>query len=202
MECICDFANGDSEELRELAFDEEANLHPPPDCPCFMFRSKRSNLVKKLWKLRIQNETQCSNEILSHGQLTSKNLLNEQDLQDEKAVTQAMLKRLKENDLESLLQAVEGRGVEMTECVMLPRDSIRLGRRGQVAPHVLCCQIWRWPDLKGEQSLKKLSYCTSSDTSTTVCCNPYHWSLLLPGMVETLHKRFIFNTTFTMYSST
>ncbi|XP_047358239.1 uncharacterized protein LOC124952423 [Vespa velutina] len=45
-------------------------------------------------------------------------------------------------------------------------------------PHVLCCQIWRWPDLVPSDELKRLPICHSAKDPFYVCCNPYHWSRL------------------------
>nr|KAF7420472.1 hypothetical protein H0235_010769 [Vespula pensylvanica] len=45
-------------------------------------------------------------------------------------------------------------------------------------PHVLCCQIWRWPDLVPSDELKRLPVCHSAKDPVYVCCNPYHWSRL------------------------
>lgn len=139
---------------------------------CCMFRSKRSSLVKRLWKLRaLQYESDRASEEESPEDL------------EVKSVAQSMLKRLKESQLEMLLQALESKGGENTDCVLLPKNELRLGRRS-VAPHILCCQLFRWPTgLKSEMQLKRLPCCgTTSVDPAYVCCNPYHWSLLLdPG---------------------
>ncbi|KAK2575697.1 hypothetical protein KPH14_012087 [Odynerus spinipes] len=45
-------------------------------------------------------------------------------------------------------------------------------------PHLLCCQIWRWPDLVRTDELKRLPVCHSAEDPAYVCCNPYHWSRL------------------------
>ena len=138
-----------------------------------MFRSRRSNLVKRLWKCRQkpnQDETQC----------TTQETPEELEL---KSVIHSMLKRLKEKQLDVLVQSVESKGGERTECVLLPKQDLRLGRRS-VAPHVLCCQIWRWLDLDQEYELKRLTTCTSAEDPTYICCNPFHWSrLTVPGSI-------------------
>ena len=49
-------------------------------------------------------------------------------------------------------------------------------------PHLLSCQIWRWPDLANSSELKKLPVCHSAKDPVYICCNPYHWSRLCkPG---------------------
>lgn len=45
-------------------------------------------------------------------------------------------------------------------------------------PHLLCCQIWRWPDLEHSEELKRLPTCHSARDPVYICCNPYHWSRL------------------------
>ncbi|XP_014487352.1 PREDICTED: mothers against decapentaplegic homolog 6 isoform X2 [Dinoponera quadriceps] len=45
-------------------------------------------------------------------------------------------------------------------------------------PHLLCCQIWRWPDLEHSSELKRLPICHSAKDPVYICCNPYHWSRL------------------------
>ena len=128
-----------------------------------MFRSKRSALVKRLWKNRIlQNETKC--EISTDIELEAK------------SVAQSMLKRLKEKQLETLIASIESKGGEKTGCVLLPNADLRLGKRS-VAPHVLCCQVWRWPDLLSSARLKRLAHCESEDDPAYICCNPFHWSI-------------------------
>ncbi|KAK3597902.1 hypothetical protein CHS0354_042240 [Potamilus streckersoni] len=130
-----------------------------------MFRSKRSGLVKRLWKLRIlQNEEWGADESPEELEL--------------KSVAQSMLKRLKERQLDVLIQIIEQRGGEATECVLLPKGDLRLGRRS-VAPHILCCRLWRWPSLSNNSELKQLSCCSTVNDLAYVCCNPYHWSLLM-----------------------
>lgn len=138
-----------------------------------MFRSKRHSLVKRLWKHRLINdETQSATETPEELEL--------------KSVAHTMLKRLKEKQLDILVQSVESKGGENTECVLLPKEHVRVGRRS-FSHHNLCCRLWRWPDLSQEAELKRLSCCNTVNDPGYVCCNPYHWSLLLkPGMMSVL----------------
>lgn len=119
--------------------------------------------MKRLWKSRIlQNETSSPDES------------NTEEL-EKKSVTQSILKRLKEKQLEMLIHSVESRGEEHTGCVLLPKGDLLLGRR-KVAPHILCLQIWRWPEISSTSELKKMPFCETVDDPSYVCCNPYHWS--------------------------
>lgn len=127
-----------------------------------MFRSRRNALVKRLWKHRLlvnEDETACQVE------------------SEVKFVVQNMLKRLKETQLELLVQSVESRGCDVTGCVLVPRGDLRLGRR-TLPPHVLCCQLWRWPDVRQPFELKWLHWCDAANDPLYICCNPYHWSRL------------------------
>ncbi|KAM9124937.1 mothers against decapentaplegic homolog 6 [Pangshura tecta] len=103
-------------------------------------------------------------------------LLLEQEL---KSVTYALLKRLKERALDSLVAAVESRGGVPSGCVLVSRTELRLG--GQAAPpQLLLARLFRWPDLQHPAELKPLCECRSFGLadSPTVCCNPYHFSRL------------------------
>ncbi len=118
---------------------------------------------------------------------------NDDDVMELKAAAHALLKRLPVPQLETLAAAVEGRGGEAaTPCVPLPRGPVRLGRRS-VEPHVLCCQVWRWPSLaagaaKEAPGLKRLPECYLEE-KTEVCCNPYHWSQCIePGTCTCLSR--------------
>lgn len=106
------------------------------------------------------------------------NYYSYQDEMELKSVSHTMLKRLRERQLDILIQSVESKGGETTDCVLLPKDEIRVGRR-TVSAHVLCCQLWRWPTITPNTEMKRLPCCTTADDPAYVCCNPYHWSLLL-----------------------
>jgi len=144
-----------------------ANYAPGPPSPAhmFMFRSRRTNLVKKLWKLQLRDDKQ--------GQA--------QD--DRRNVATAMLKRLKEPALEGLVRAVENKGADSGSCCLVPRGDLRLGRH-TVSPHLLCCQLFRWSDISYEWEVVRIPLCIISreDDQLYTCCNPYHWARLAkPG---------------------
>lgn len=167
-----------------------------------MFRSKRSVLIRRLWRSRViggehgpENITGSTAEPPASPSSTSTSrsrpVLRDRDTrttfepdQDFKSAAHSFLKKLKDHQLELLLEAVEGRGNAQTSCVLFPKGEIRLGRGRTVLPHVLCCQLYRWPDLRHDAQLKRLQYCCQThkekdpDASGTVCCNPYHLSRL------------------------
>lgn len=97
-----------------------------------------------------------------------------------KSVTYALLKRLKERALDTLLEAVESRGAVPGGCVLVPRADLRLGGR-PAPPQLLLGRLFRWPDLQHVLELKALCGCYSFAAAAdgpTVCCNPYHFSRL------------------------
>ncbi|NXV92594.1 SMAD6 protein, partial [Calonectris borealis] len=157
-----------------------------------MFRSKRSGLVRRLWRSRREpggpqppaaaapsspdGATDGGSPERRGREARSRLLLLEQEL---KAVTYSLLKRLKERSLDSLLEAVESRGGMPSGCVLVARTEVRLG--GQAAPpHLLLGKLFRWPDLQHPAELKPLCECQSFGVADgpTVCCNPYHFSRL------------------------
>ncbi|XP_048812526.1 mothers against decapentaplegic homolog 6 [Lagopus muta] len=111
------------------------------------------------------------------GEARSRLVLLEREL---KAVTYALLKRLKERSLHSLLQAVESRGGTPGGCVLVARGELRLGGGQAAPPHLLLGKLFRWPDLQHPAELKALCECQSFGAADgpTVCCNPYHFSRL------------------------
>ena len=78
-------------------------------------------------------------------------------------------------------------GSEDSRASSIRPDRRRVPTRGSldnapVDPHLLCCQIWRWPDLNQSSELKRLPVCHSAKDPVYICCNPYHWSRLCkPG---------------------
>lgn len=128
-----------------------------------MFKSRRTLLVRRLWKLRCQNETGSEAETSDELELRS--------------VAHSMLKRLKERQLEALISSIESKGGEASECVLLPRGEMRIGKKC-LTPLVLCCKMWRWADLTNFTEMKRMPCCTSENDPGYECCNPYHWSLL------------------------
>ncbi|NWZ08706.1 SMAD7 protein, partial [Agelaius phoeniceus] len=167
-----------------------------------MFRTKRSVLVRRLWRSRApggeeEEETAAGEPGAAaavaeprahlgggHGCCPGKAGRGgraaagaEAEL---KALTHAVLKRLKERQLEGLLHAVESRGGARTPCLLLPaKADSRLGQHWYPLP-LLLCKVFRWPDLRHCSELKRLCCCESYGKahSELVCCNPHHLSRL------------------------
>ncbi|KAG6931386.1 SMAD family member 7, partial [Chelydra serpentina] len=97
-----------------------------------------------------------------------------------KALIHAVLKRLKEKQLEGLLQAVESKGGARTSCLLLPgKVDSKLGQHWYSLP-LLLCKVFRWPDLRHCSEVKRLCCCESYGKThpELVCCNPHHLSRL------------------------
>merc|ERR1719285_1160922 len=136
----------------------------------FCFRSKRSSLVKRLWRHTVRPSSQPTPSTSDEREL--------------RALVSALLKRLKEPLLEGLLRAVEQKGAESGPCCKVPSQELRLGRRGLISPHLLIVQLWRWGDIQEEEELVQVaSLCqplSHEEEGIYVCCNPYHWARRLP----------------------
>lgn len=88
---------------------------------------------------------------------------------DERQFRNALFKRLDDRQLETLLRAVDTGGVDAAECVTVRPFLF-------ADPAVICCRLWRWPDLKTVEQLKNTPACQTAKQPDSVCCNPYHWS--------------------------
>ncbi|XP_043403003.1 mothers against decapentaplegic homolog 7 isoform X2 [Chelonia mydas] len=163
-----------------------------------MFRTKRSVLVRRLWRSRAPGggeeeegepgETAADSRahgagggrgccMGKSGKIAKAHLGSEAEL---KALTHAVLKRLKEKQLEVLLQAVESKGGARTSCLLLPgKVDSRLGQHWYSLP-LLLCKVFRWPDLRHCSEVKRLCCCESYGKThpELVCCNPHHLSRL------------------------
>ncbi|KAG5670755.1 hypothetical protein PVAND_000996 [Polypedilum vanderplanki] len=96
---------------------------------------------------------------------------------------QLMRQLKKENQLETLCQAIEyglqtdsngkmsPNQYQPTDCVLVPRGSID----GE-EPQVVACRLWRWSDLLSSHSIKRIPSCPNEKDPVYVCCNPAHWS--------------------------
>lgn len=97
-----------------------------------------------------------------------------------KALTHSILKKIKEKQLEALLQAVESKGGARSPCLLLPsKADAKVGQQSYSLP-MLLYKVFRWPDLRHSSELKRLSCCESYGklNPELVCCNPHHMSRL------------------------
>ena len=64
-------------------------------------------------------------------------------------------------------------------------DRLLIGTQ-KCLPHILCCRLWRWPDLQNHMELKGIAgcECTYSSRKEIMCVNPYHYERIeAPGRV-------------------
>lgn len=160
----------------------------------FMFRRRRTALAKRLWKARVRRDsdarcatdrtTPCSSAAAapspgaaaaatttttypsSSQQQSAAHPVAESD---ERQFRNALFKRLDDRQLETLLRAVDTGGVDAAECVAVRPFLF-------TDPAVICCRLWRWPDLRSAEQLKPTPSCQTTKQPDLVCCNPYHWS--------------------------
>ncbi|XP_018779857.2 mothers against decapentaplegic homolog 6-like isoform X1 [Serinus canaria] len=128
-----------------------------------MFRSRRAGLVRRLWRQR------CTAASPEDGPAALK------------LAVHALFKKLKDEELELLVQVVESRGAWESGCVLAPRGDPRGVKQG-LPPQVLLCRLFRWPDLHQSHELKHLCYCAGGQGAcgdlAGLCCNPHHFSRL------------------------
>ncbi|MEQ2193736.1 hypothetical protein XENOCAPTIV_011835 [Xenoophorus captivus] len=154
-----------------------------------MFRTKRSGLVRRLWRSRAPVEGDGETDRGTHGSsggccmgkaakvAKSNDAGSEAEL---KALTHSVLKKIKEKQLEVLLQAVESKGGARSPCLLLPcKVDAKVGQQSY-SPPMLLYKVFRWPDLRHSSELKRLSCCESYGkiNPDLVCCNPHHMSRL------------------------
>ncbi|XP_060676577.1 mothers against decapentaplegic homolog 6-like isoform X2 [Hemiscyllium ocellatum] len=138
-----------------------------------MFRSRRSVVVRRLWRSRCPSAT---------GPKPGGENADQEALSVLKLATHSLFKRLRDEQLELLARALEARDTDdRTDCVRFPRSELRIGKQ-RYWPQLLTCKLFRWPELKHLYQLKRLCVCDccwrASEDSATVCCNPYHFSRL------------------------
>ncbi|XP_063172851.1 mothers against decapentaplegic homolog 6-like [Candoia aspera] len=122
-----------------------------------MFRSRRASLVQRLWRLHCVTPGLDDN----CGAL--------------KPVAHALFKKLKDRELEQLLQAVESQGAGESGCVWVEPRGVKAGPSASL----LLCRLYRWPDLRHPHELKRLCFCKAAGGEGAVhCCNPHHLSRL------------------------
>uniref|UniRef100_A0AAY4BSD2 Mothers against decapentaplegic homolog n=1 Tax=Denticeps clupeoides TaxID=299321 RepID=A0AAY4BSD2_9TELE len=148
-----------------------------------MFRTKRSGLLRRLWRSRLipVREGRSGNGRTGEGgDWDHSNRGSPEGLERElKRATYSLLKRLKEKALDALLEAVESRGGVSSDCVMVSPAELRLAGQ-ETPPQLLLCRLYRWCDLQDAAQLKPLCECRSfsPQDGPALCCNPYHYSRL------------------------
>lgn len=137
----------------------------------FMFRRRRTALAKRLWKARVRrdNETRCAEKTSAAAAQPAAAAHPSPVESDERQFRNALFKRLDDRQLETLLRAVDTSGVDAAECVAVRPFLF-------ADPAVICCRLWRWPDLRTAEQLKNTPACQTAKQPDMVCCNPFHWS--------------------------
>lgn len=140
-------------------------------CLMFMFRRRRRGLIKRLLLARLGYDASGAPGVLVD--------VSGDGSSEEPG--RLLLKGLDEPQLQLLVDAVDGGGKQPSDCVLLPYR--HQASTNSTPAHVLCCQMWRWPDLVRADELKRLPVCGSANDPVYTCCNPYHWSRLCePGL--------------------
>uniref|UniRef100_A0A8C7TEH4 Mothers against decapentaplegic homolog n=1 Tax=Oncorhynchus mykiss TaxID=8022 RepID=A0A8C7TEH4_ONCMY len=153
-----------------------------------MFRTKRTGLVRRLWRSRAPVEGDGETDTRTHGSRgccmgKSTKVAGKTSAGTEaelKALTHSILKKIKEKQLEGLLQAVESKGGARSPCLLLPsKVDTKLGQQSYSLP-LLLYKVFRWSDLRHCSELKRLPCCESYGkiNPELVCCNPHHMSRL------------------------
>ncbi|KAG8456855.1 hypothetical protein GDO86_002587 [Hymenochirus boettgeri] len=153
-----------------------------------MFRTKRSLLVRRLWRSRVLvpggGEDGDGTGERPHGSGRSGVRVSAgkgAEAAEVKSLTHSVLKKLKEKQLEGLVQAVEGKGGSRGPCLLLPAGKLepRAGQTFLPLP-LLLCKVFRWPDLRHSAQVKRLNCCDSygKNNPDLLCCNPHHLSRL------------------------
>lgn len=135
-------------------------------CLMFMFRRRRRGLIKRLLLARLGYDASGAPGVLVD--------VSGDGSSEEPG--RLLLKGLDEPQLQLLVDAVDGGGKQPSDCVLLPYR--HQASTNSTPAHVLCCQMWRWPDLVRADELKRLPVCGSANDPVYTCCNPYHWSRL------------------------
>ncbi|PIO13841.1 hypothetical protein AB205_0026090 [Aquarana catesbeiana] len=137
-----------------------------------MFRSRRSLSARQLWRHRCTTPGRGQGEGAPPSPEELHHALRPAALQ--------LFKKLKDEQLWQLAEAVESKGRWDCGCVWFPLE-LRSAKQ-TLAPFVLLCKLYRWPDLRSTSELKRLIHCENywrkGGEGTSICCNPYHFSRL------------------------
>ncbi|XP_077335245.1 mothers against decapentaplegic homolog 6-like [Lithobates pipiens] len=137
-----------------------------------MFRPRRSLSARQLWRHRCTTPGRGQGEGAPPSPEELHHALRPAALQ--------LFKKLKDEQLWQLAEAVESKGRWDCGCVWFPLE-VRSAKQAS-APSVLLCKLYRWPDLRSASELKRLIHCENhwrkGGEGASVCCNPYHFSRL------------------------
>ncbi|XP_046649978.1 mothers against decapentaplegic homolog 6-like [Daphnia pulicaria] len=151
----------------------------------FMFRSRRNALVKRLWRqaaLRRGGGGGGDDDDPTPGETAAEECAPEATSEEQqvkswiKSAAHALFKRLTDDQLALLLDILDG--ASTSPCFPLDTDLVN-----RICPtegiHRLLCRLFRWPELSTGTELKRvINLCGHHQSTTTICCNPYHWSRL------------------------
>ncbi|OCT66749.1 hypothetical protein XELAEV_18043000mg [Xenopus laevis] len=168
-------------ESRHIVSDPHFCLSHSISCPTtsgvlpiahlhLMFRSRRSVSAGQLWWQRCLLPGRGQGEGAPPSPEDQQNAL--------RPAAHQLIKKLKDEQLRQLAEALESRGSWECGRVFLPWDS----RKQPLPPHVLLYKLYRWPNLCHWAELKRLIQCESfwrkSGEGKSLCFNPYHFSRL------------------------
>jgi hypothetical protein len=115
------------------------------------------------------------------------NLCKNDDKEENKFQVLYLFKKLKNEQLNDLLNILNNQPQSTTKCVYIPRttDGRVWIHDKKVYPHLTYARLWRWPDLL-KNELKHLNICTSpfDFKLKNICINPYHYErVIAPGLL-------------------
>ncbi|XP_029437805.1 mothers against decapentaplegic homolog 6-like isoform X2 [Rhinatrema bivittatum] len=142
-----------------------------------MFRSRRSGFVRRLWRHRCAGLQPAASARCQADGIPNP----EESPSASKLTAHSLFRRLKDEQLRALADAVESKGARDSSCVLVPQAEPRMAKQ-LPSPRLVLCRLYRWPDLKHAQELKRLCRCEAfwrrGSEGSALCCNPYHFSRL------------------------
>jgi len=142
-----------------------------PETDLYIFKKKKSSLIKKIWKLTKLSEMAQSDSIMLESKLRS------------------ILKALDEVNLDIILKSIQSNGGIDTDCVpIVASENRHCNRRNRKInePKFTLARAFRFPDLTSDDNLRHLPCCRNhiNVTSYCDCINPYHVSLVVETAVS------------------
>uniref|UniRef100_A0A0N5AUT0 MH1 domain-containing protein n=1 Tax=Syphacia muris TaxID=451379 RepID=A0A0N5AUT0_9BILA len=103
---------------------------------------------------------------------------DQDDCWSEKTVRSLIRKLGKTKLVEELEKALSTQD-PLTPCICIPRpaDGRMQASQGKCLPHVVCCRVWRFPDVTSPHQLRSVPNCLYpfSKKLNCVCVNPFHY---------------------------